>query len=50
MGLTIKDMQEMKDNLSTAKRTSMHSRKDYRHSLHRHISNMFNDSDANDNR
>lgn len=45
MGPTKKDLQEVKESFAAAKRAhfGIHSKKDLRHNLHRHIVRMFTD-------
>lgn len=45
MGLTKKEAQDVRDSYVSAKRMPMHSKKDYRHNLHRNIVRMFSDID-----
>lgn len=48
MGLTKKDLPEVRENFVGARRMPMHStKKDCRHSLHRNIVRMFSDIDDN---
>lgn len=45
MGITKKETPEVKDIFATAKRTSMHAKRDSRHNLQRNIVHMFNEID-----